>query len=57
MSYLAPLTPDRLFESAEQYLLNAGKRDSAVVLADLMYEWSNRGAEDPAPYAVRGVLP
>lgn len=50
-------TTDRLFESAEQYLLNAGKRDSGSLLADLMFEWSGRGTEDPAAYAARGVLP
>lgn len=46
-----------MFESAEQYLLNAGKRDSGSLLADMLFEWGAKGAHDPGPYAVRGVLP
>ncbi|GMK54600.1 hypothetical protein CspeluHIS016_0111860 [Cutaneotrichosporon spelunceum] len=56
--YLGELNyKDRLFEPAEQYFLNAGKRDSATLLADMLFEWGNKGAEDPGAYAVRGVLP
>ncbi len=54
---LSQLTPDRLFEPAEQYLLNAGKRDSGTLLADMLFEWGGKGAEDPGAYAARGVLP
>ncbi|BEI79580.1 hypothetical protein CcaverHIS002_0101090 [Cutaneotrichosporon cavernicola] len=56
--YLGELNyKDRLFEPAEQYLLNAGKRDSATLLADMLFEWGNSGHEDPGAYAARGVLP
>ncbi|KLT44838.1 hypothetical protein CC85DRAFT_283138 [Cutaneotrichosporon oleaginosum] len=56
--YLGELNyKDRLFEPAEQYLLNAGKRDSGTLLADMLFEWGGKGAEDPGAYAARGVLP
>ncbi|KAL7424455.1 hypothetical protein Q5752_000139 [Cryptotrichosporon argae] len=48
---------DRLFVPAEQHLLASGKRDAAALLADLMFEWSDKGAHDPAPYAIKGTLP
>ncbi|KAK1923080.1 hypothetical protein DB88DRAFT_330984 [Papiliotrema laurentii] len=48
---------DRQFAAAEQHLLASGKRDSANLLADLLFEWSGNGREDPAPYAIRGTLP
>jgi hypothetical protein len=45
------------FALAEPHLIASGKRDSAITLANMMYEWSQKGALDPAPYAARGVLP
>lgn len=57
-SAMIQLTPDRLFEPAEQYLLNAGKRDSGTLLADMMFEWGGKGSQgNPGAYAARGVLP
>ncbi|WVN89758.1 uncharacterized protein L203_104988 [Cryptococcus depauperatus CBS 7841] len=48
---------DHHFVEAEKYLLGSGKRDAAITLADMMYEWCDKGALDPGPYALRGVLP
>ncbi|KAK4684030.1 golgi to ER traffic protein 4, partial [Tremellales sp. Uapishka_1] len=48
---------DRQFAQAEIHLLAAGKRDASNVLAEMMFEWSEKGQLDPAPYAIRGVLP
>ncbi|WVQ85915.1 hypothetical protein IAT38_008083 [Cryptococcus sp. DSM 104549] len=48
---------EKSFVLAEQHLLASGKRDAAVTLADMMYEWCNKGALDPGPYALRGTLP
>ncbi|TYJ53216.1 hypothetical protein B9479_006139 [Cryptococcus floricola] len=48
---------EKQFVPAEQYLLASGKRDAAVTLANMMYEWCQKGALDPGPYALRGVLP
>ncbi|ORX41022.1 hypothetical protein BD324DRAFT_647922 [Kockovaella imperatae] len=48
---------DRQFELAEQHLLASGKRDSAHLLADMMFEWCEKGSLDPGPYAIRGTLP
>jgi golgi to ER traffic protein 4 len=44
------------FEEAELHLIAAGKRDSARLLATMMFEWS-RGGADPGAYACRGTLP
>ncbi|KAI0076183.1 DUF410-domain-containing protein [Panus rudis PR-1116 ss-1] len=44
------------FEQAEPHLLQAGKRDSAHVLADMFAEWSSQGGT-PGAFALRGVLP
>ncbi|KAL1410062.1 hypothetical protein Q8F55_004064 [Vanrija albida] len=51
------LTPDRLFVPAEAHLLASGKRDAATLLAELLFEWSDKGRQDPGPYAVKGTLP
>ncbi|KAK8850485.1 hypothetical protein IAR55_004403 [Kwoniella newhampshirensis] len=48
---------DRVFEAAEQHLLASGKRDSAITLAEMMFEWCEKGKLDPGPYAIRGTLP
>ncbi|WVF68066.1 hypothetical protein IAT40_002829 [Kwoniella sp. CBS 6097] len=48
---------DRAFVLAEQHLLASGKRDAALTLAEMMFEWSEKGKLDPGPYAVRGTLP
>lgn len=59
-AHCSPLTADTTdhdFILAEPHLLASGKRDSAIILAEMMYAWSQKGALDPAPYAVRGVLP
>ncbi|WRT70685.1 uncharacterized protein IL334_007683 [Kwoniella shivajii] len=48
---------DRAFPLAEQHLLGSGKRDAALTLAQMMFEWSEEGKLDPGPYAVRGTLP
>ncbi|WWC72559.1 uncharacterized protein I206_106521 [Kwoniella pini CBS 10737] len=48
---------DRAFPLAEQHLLASGKRDAAVTLAQMMFEWCEKGGLDPGPYAVRGTLP
>ncbi|WWD08334.1 hypothetical protein V865_006445 [Kwoniella europaea PYCC6329] len=48
---------DRAFPLAEQHLLSSGKRDSALTLAQMMYEWCDHGRLDPGSYAVRGTLP
>jgi len=56
---------------AEQHLLASGKRDAANLLAEVMFEWyvpmtrydeilmvrRGKGAQDPGPYAAKGVLP
>ncbi|KDQ14838.1 hypothetical protein BOTBODRAFT_32195 [Botryobasidium botryosum FD-172 SS1] len=44
------------FDLAEPHLLAAGERDSARLLATIMFEWSRGGAE-PGAYASRGVIP
>jgi len=44
------------FGSAEPYLLAAGKRDSAHILAQMFVEWSSQGAP-PGAFALRGTLP
>lgn len=41
---------------AEAHLLCSGTRDSARLLAQVLFEWSRSGA-DPAAYACRGVMP
>ncbi len=44
------------FDTAEPYLLAAGKRDSARLLAEAFVEWA--GPEGPAgAFALRGTLP
>ncbi|EJF64717.1 hypothetical protein DICSQDRAFT_80364 [Dichomitus squalens LYAD-421 SS1] len=44
------------FDAAEPYLLNAGKRDSARVLAETFIEWA--GPEGPVgAFALRGTIP
>ncbi|KAG7562397.1 hypothetical protein FFLO_02177 [Filobasidium floriforme] len=48
---------DRKFVQAEQHLVASCKRDAAVTLAEMAYEWCGKGAEDPAPYACRVVIP
>ncbi|WOO79356.1 Golgi to ER traffic protein 4 [Vanrija pseudolonga] len=48
---------DRLFVPAEHHLLASGKRDAATLLAELLFEWSEKGKQDPGPYAVKGTLP
>ncbi|KAI9633514.1 uncharacterized protein MKK02DRAFT_38167 [Dioszegia hungarica] len=48
---------DRQFAQAESHLLASHKRDSAITLAEMLFEWSEKGTLDPGPYAVRGVLP
>ncbi|WWC92275.1 uncharacterized protein L201_007229 [Kwoniella dendrophila CBS 6074] len=48
---------DRAFPLAERHLLASGKRDAAQTLAQMMFEWSEKGQLDPGPYAVRGTLP
>lgn len=60
---------ERLYVAAEGHLLASGKRDSANLLAEMLFDWyacalgcvlmprSGKGIEDPAPYAVRGTLP
>ncbi|EPQ54035.1 hypothetical protein GLOTRDRAFT_62507 [Gloeophyllum trabeum ATCC 11539] len=44
------------FEAAETHLLAAGQRDSARVLAQMMFDWSAAGAP-PGLFALRGVIP
>lgn len=53
----AELTLDRLFLPAEQHLLASGKRDAATLLADMLFEWNDKGNNPPGAYAARGVLP
>ncbi|WWD20666.1 hypothetical protein CI109_105142 [Kwoniella shandongensis] len=48
---------DRAFVAAEPHLLSSGKRDAAITLAEMMFEWSEKGKLDPGPYAIRGTLP
>lgn len=48
---------ERQYFSAEQHLLASGKRDASIVLADMMFEWCGKGALDPGPFALRGILP
>lgn len=48
---------DNLFVPAETHLLASGKRDAASLLAELMFEWSHKGADPVGGYAARGVLP
>ncbi|KIR30835.1 cytoplasmic protein [Cryptococcus deuterogattii LA55] len=49
---------------AEQHLLASGKRDASIVLADMMFDLNllfpnrcGKGALDPGPFALRGILP
>ena len=51
------LTTDGLFLPAEHHLLASGKRDAATLLADMIFEWNEKGRNPPGPYACRGVLP
>ncbi|QRV89871.1 Golgi to ER traffic protein 4 [Ceratobasidium sp. AG-Ba] len=44
------------FEAAEVHLLNSASRDSARLLAQMMFEWSRDGA-NPGAYAIRGTIP
>ncbi|KAG8747314.1 hypothetical protein FRC10_001493 [Ceratobasidium sp. 414] len=44
------------FEAAEPYLLNSASRDSARLLAQMMFEWWRDGANLGA-YAIRGTIP
>ncbi|KAG9099127.1 hypothetical protein FS749_002087 [Ceratobasidium sp. UAMH 11750] len=44
------------FEAAELHLLNSASRDSARLLAQMMFEWSRDGA-NPGAYAIRGTIP
>ena len=44
------------FAAAEPYLLSSGSRDSARLLASMLFEWSRSGAE-PGAYASRGTIP
>jgi hypothetical protein len=44
------------FAAAEPYLLSSGSRDSARLLASMLFEWSRNGAE-PGAYASRGTIP
>lgn len=55
-SQLFEFYKEGFFELAEVHLLAAGKRDSARLLAHLLFEWWN-GASDPGLYASRGVIP
>lgn len=48
---------DHQYPQAEVHLVAACKRDSAIVLADMMYDWSRAGREDPGTYACRVVIP
>ncbi|WVR08549.1 hypothetical protein IAU60_005604 [Kwoniella sp. DSM 27419] len=48
---------DHAFPLAETHLLASGKRDAALTLAQMMFEWSEKGKLDPGAYAVRGTLP
>ncbi|EIW69932.1 hypothetical protein TREMEDRAFT_38601 [Tremella mesenterica DSM 1558] len=48
---------DRLYTQAEHHLLASGKRDAAITLAEMMFDWCEKGVLDPSPYALRGTLP
>ncbi|ORY20752.1 hypothetical protein BCR39DRAFT_554838 [Naematelia encephala] len=48
---------DKSYVQAEVHLLASGKRDAAALLAEMMFDWSEKGQLDPAPYAIRGTLP
>ncbi|KAJ9096483.1 hypothetical protein QFC20_006426 [Naganishia adeliensis] len=48
---------DRQFPQAEHHLLASCKRDAASMLADMMFEWSDKGARDPGAFACRVILP
>ncbi|KAJ9125435.1 hypothetical protein QFC22_000396 [Naganishia vaughanmartiniae] len=41
----------------ELYYKACCKRDAAIMLADLMFQWCHEGAKDPGPYACQVVLP
>ncbi|KAL5526657.1 hypothetical protein ACEPAF_8381 [Sanghuangporus sanghuang] len=46
------------FDQAEPYLLAAGKRDSARLLAQMMCEWwKATSSPSPGPFALRGTIP
>lgn len=44
------------FDLAEPHLLQAGKRDSAHILAQMFSDWSTQGGT-PGAFALRGTLP
>ncbi|KAG9014042.1 hypothetical protein FRB94_000240 [Tulasnella sp. JGI-2019a] len=44
------------YPESELHLLCSGTRDSARLLAQVLFEWS-RGGSEPAAYACRGVMP
>ncbi|KAG8873394.1 hypothetical protein FRB98_009060 [Tulasnella sp. 332] len=55
--YLGELFHKELnYPDSETHLLCSGTRDSARLLAQVLFEWSRAGA-DPAAYACRGVMP
>lgn len=46
------------FDLAEPHLLAAGKRDSARLLAQMMFEWwQGADSSSPGPFAIRGTFP
>jgi len=46
------------FDLAEPHLLAAGKRDSARLLAQTMFEWwQGTDSSSPGPFAIRGTIP
>lgn len=47
LSLLSSLTADRQFLPAEQHLLASGKRDAATLLADMLFEWNDKGNNPP----------
>lgn len=49
-------SPELDYPDSEAHLLCSGTRDSARLLAQVLFEWSRAGA-DPAAYACRGVMP
>ncbi|KAL5525867.1 hypothetical protein ACEPAG_7204 [Sanghuangporus baumii] len=52
------LYKDGAFDQAEPYLLAAGKRDSARLLAQMMCEWwKATSSSSPGPFALRGTVP
>ncbi|EJD06751.1 cytoplasmic protein [Fomitiporia mediterranea MF3/22] len=53
------LYKDGAFDLAEPHLLAAGKRDSARVLAQMMFEWwhATSVSSSAGPFALRGTIP